>query len=65
MNDNLRNAEIDKMTDTEELERKIEDGEQLLIQAESKRTAGWLPLIISLGLQYLRQNQVKQEGLFE
>ena len=50
MNDNLRNAEIGEITDIEELERKIKDDEKLLIHAESKRTAGWLPLLISFGL---------------
>jgi hypothetical protein len=68
MNDNLPNtekrvgAEIDNITDIEELEEKIKGGEALLIQAESKRTGGWLPLIISLGIVIYMAMKIPRYG---
>jgi hypothetical protein len=68
MNDILRNTEkivgteIDNITDIEELEEKIKGGEALLIQAESKRTGGWIPLIISLGIVIYMAMKIPRYG---
>jgi hypothetical protein len=58
MTDNLRmqnskkspGAEIDSITEVAELERRIRDGEKLLIQVKSKATTGWISLVVSIGI---------------
>jgi hypothetical protein len=69
MNVNLPNAknksaEIDNKMDIEELERKIKNGEALLINVESKRMAGWIPLILSLGLVIAMFIKIPRGGIY-
>jgi hypothetical protein len=41
---------IDGKTDIRDLEKKIKESEEMLIEANSNRFSGWIPLIISLGI---------------
>ena len=59
MNDNLHSqirdnkkldVVIDGITDIRDLEKKIKESEVMLIEANSSRFSGWIPLLISLGI---------------
>jgi hypothetical protein len=52
------------MTDIEELEQKIKNGEALLIKIESKRMAGWIPLIISFGIVIAMLIKIPGGGIY-
>jgi hypothetical protein len=56
--------EIAKITDIGELERKIKESETLNIQAEGKKTTGWIPLIISLGIAFSALIKIPSGGIF-
>jgi len=56
MSDNIQN--------TGELERKIKDKETLLIEAESRRITGWMPLLISLGIVIAMAIKIPRSGVY-
>ena len=69
MADNPRNidkikAEIDSITDIEELERLIKEKEKLLIIAESKGTTGWIPLAISVAIVITMAMKIPDSGMY-
>lgn len=57
-------AEIDQITDIEELERFIKEKEKILIIAESKETTGWIPLAISVAIVITTAMKIHDSGMY-